>query len=170
MRHLVAGWKKRLLTQSDLGKKYKNIRQEISVPYAGCVTQPMSEPIPVLLKWFQMVGIPIKNLLRVLGQGEYDLVAVFAPARCVCHWPLLWYAWPSSARGYESNCDCDSVVSKTLEWPRVSMRRHTQTHTYTHMHTVPILGHWLLQPIWLSLILWFSLSASLSHTTEFVIS
>ena len=78
-----------------------------------------------------MVGIPIKNLLRVLGQGEYDLVAVFAPARCVCHRPLLWYAWPSSARGYESNCDCDSVVSKMLEWPRVSMRRHTQTHTHT---------------------------------------
>lgn len=64
-----------------------------------------------------MVGIPIKNLLRVSGQGEYDLVAVFALALfAVCHQPLLWYAWPSSAQGYESNCDCDSVVSKTLEW------------------------------------------------------
>lgn len=99
------------------------------MPYAGSVTQPMSEPIPVLLKWFQMVGIPIKNLLRVSGQGEYDLVAGFALALlAVCHRPLLWYAWPSSAQGYESNCDCDSVVSKTLEWPRVSMRRHTHTN------------------------------------------
>lgn len=72
------------------------------------------------------------------GQGEYDLVAVFAlPLFAVCHRPLLWYAWPSSAQGYESNCDCDSVVSKTLEWPRVSMHGHTHTHT----HSVPTLGH-----------------------------
>lgn len=48
-----------------------------------------------------MVGIHIKNLLHVSGQGEYDLVAVFAQLD-VCRWPLLRYAWPSSARAMKA--------------------------------------------------------------------
>lgn len=102
-----------------------------------------------------MVRIRIKNLLRVSGQGEYDLVAVFTlPLLAVCHRPLLWYACPSSARAYESNCDCDSVVSKTLEWP--CAQAHTQTHSHCP-HSGPLitsthltLTHPLILPFCLS--------------------
>lgn len=79
-----------------------------------------------------MLGIPIK-ISCVPVQGEYNLVGGFAlPLLTVCHRPLLWYAWPSSAQGYESNCDCDSIVSKTLECSRVSMPSHTCTYARTH--------------------------------------
>lgn len=65
-----------------------------------------------------MVGVSIKSLLRVLERGEYDLVAVFALAwlfLCVTSPYCGMHGLPLLHMGYESNCDCGSVVSKTLE-------------------------------------------------------